>query len=400
MKPMSQFLSSKYENNNDNKNNLKLQKEYDQLLDSYIQNIDENNIKNILNEYKIKITEDNENAKAEIYEKGKLKKKLTFEIMNNINKDLLDEEDIFFIVKNMYDNFKLINRNKYDLEIEKTKLELKKIIDKIIFLCKIQKNNSEIDKKDNLEKIEHENIENTEKDKDDNKGDNENKDNKNNIININNKEEKNNLNIKDNFIEISQEEVDYLCKYMNNTIYQKYFLIKINNFRTLGIFGIPENIFNYMKQIFSEISKNLMGQKEQSIYDVDIAKLMIILSQTFYYKNNGKKVYIQKEIKSNNIFHQEEFWNQIIESSIKIELKKVLESSLKCGNIDNEKSVKERRNNVAFAQIIPNLGAMTGFGLNKDFIIKIISPFIDEYGVSDKENETIFNIIENNPISE
>ena len=48
---------------------------------------------------------------------------MTFEVMNNINKDLLDEEEIFFIVKNMYEKFKIINRNNYDLEIEEKKIK-------------------------------------------------------------------------------------------------------------------------------------------------------------------------------------------------------------------------------------------------------------------------------------
>jgi len=191
---------------------------------------------------------------------------------------------------------------------------------------------------------------------------------------------------------------------MNDKIYQNYFLLKINNFRTLGIFEIPENMFNFIKTIFDKISKYLIIEKSDEkkifIFDIDNAKLVIILSQTFYHMKNGKKEYIQKEIKNNKIFHLEEFWIQFIKSSIEIEIKNVLESSLKSGILENEKTIKDRRNNVAFAQIIPNLGTMSGFGLNKDEIKNIILPLIDEYEVSDDKKKIILDIIENNPIRE
>ena len=75
--------------------------------------------------------------------------------------------------------------------------------------------------------------------------------NENDIIVINNKEDNNNVN---NIEEkITKEEVEYICKLMNKKVYRKYFLIQINNFRTLGVFKIPLEIFNYIKQIFIEI---------------------------------------------------------------------------------------------------------------------------------------------------
>ena len=340
MEPMEKLIESKKDIDNGNESSIK--KKFDQILEGYVQKIENKDIENKLDEYKIKITENNEHIRTEIFEKGKLLRRISFEIMNNIDKDLLNEEDIFNIVKIMFNQFKLINQDNYNLKVEEKKLEINKIIEKLIIFADDLNNNKN-----------------------------------------NNK--------------ITKEEVDYLCKYMNDKIYQRYFLIKINNFRSLGVFSIPKEIYDYFIQIFTEISKHLVkeGKDNEKInIDVDNAKLLIILSRTFYCMEDGKKVYIQKKIINNEIYHLIEFWNQLIKYSIENEIKNVSENYLKTGNEDNEENIKERKNKIAFAQILPNIEAMNGFGFKKEEIIKTILPFFDEYEISDKNKQTILQIIE------
>jgi hypothetical protein len=236
----------------------------------------------------------------------------------------------------MFDKFILISQANYDLKIEGKKLELNKIIEKLT------------------------------------------------SFESKNKEKK-----------IKKEEVNYLCKYMNNKIYQKYFLMKINKFRESGIFSFPKEIFDYFVQIFTEISNNIFIDKKEDkiIIDVDISRLIIILSRTFFYMKDGKKEYIQNEINNNKIFHYIEFWKQLIKSSIENEIKNVSDNYLKIGNIDDEKSIKERNNNVVFAQVLPNLDAMNGFKVNKEDMKNIVLPFLEEYDISDKNKQTILDII-------
>jgi hypothetical protein len=92
---------------------------------------------------------------------------------------------------------------------------------------------------------------------------------------------------------------------MNECEYRKYFLIKINNFRTQGVYSIPLQIFNYLNQIFIEISKYLYNENKENnefILDIKISKLVIILSQTFYFMKDNTKVYLQKEINGKKLF--------------------------------------------------------------------------------------------------
>ena len=58
------------------------------------------------------------------------------------------------------------------------------------------------------------------------------------------------------------------------------FLQRINNFRTLGIFEIPEREYEIIGNIFKLILDCI--SKEKTEEDYSIIKLLIILSQTFY----------------------------------------------------------------------------------------------------------------------
>ena len=80
-----------------------------------------------------------------------LKKYGTFSFFNFMSKkeksnddyiSQLNKRDVYLIVKKLYKNFKMINRNKYDLKIEEEKINTKKITDKLLQMkkCKDKKN--------------------------------------------------------------------------------------------------------------------------------------------------------------------------------------------------------------------------------------------------------------------
>ena len=371
MEPMGQYLQPEEEISDTNTKESEKKKELDKILDSYTRKIEKKYIQSKLDEYKIQIIE-KKNNKTELFENENTLKEQSSEIKNNMNKALLTEEEIFYIAKNMFEKFKLINKNNYDLKIEEKKLELKKIINKLIAFGATKKNNLKIGSSNSNKEIPKLTM----------------KENK-NIINKKEKEK----------IVITKEEVDYLCGYMKDKVYQRYFLIKINNFRTLGNLETPKEIFVYLTQIFSEIANNLIEEKndiKEFLVNIEIAKLVIILSQTFYCVEDGKKKYIQKEIAKIKVFHLIEFWTQLLKYSIEYEFKNVTEVYLKIANKDDEKSIRERKNKIAFGKILPNLGAMRGFGLNEEEITKIILPFFDDYEISDENKQVILGVIQSN----
>ena len=406
--PMEQIMNPQNENNVDDE--IKIKKEFDQLLDGYIKKIDTKNIKSNLDIYNLKIIKTLDEKKLEeITEDGKIRKKNSFEIIN-INNDFFEEEDSYFVIKNMYDKFMLINKNMNVLETEGKKVEIKKIINKLTSYGQLKRKKSfadnddwnlmetqKIETKENKdEKIENENIKD-QKDENNNSNTSNIKADNNNTNNIKDNNDNKFIIIKNEEKEIKKQDIDYLISLMNDTFYQRYFLLKINNYRTLGVFEMPLDIYKYIKEIFSAILNNLIfikNEKDKNINDqIENAKLILILSQTFYINKDGEKIYIQKELKNEKIFQHYEFWQLIIKNAIDNEMKNL--QAFINNNIENEKSFKEKKQSIAFAQLLPYVDSMIGFGVNEETIKTIIAPFVDKYEMSEESKEIIFNLLNN-----
>ena len=376
--PMTKLIEETINSKQDEELEEKLKKDLTSLFDSYLNNIDEKNIKLKLDLYNVKVLENNnidinENLNINVDEKkvknNKVKKKEKKhektddknKFINNSNEILtLTEEEIYFIVNNMYQEYKLINRDKYDLDIEEKKLEIKRIIIKLLSYSE----------KNETNKIENKNNEIQSEDSSNN--------------------EKN---------EVTNEEIDYLCKEMEYEEYRKYFLIKINNFRAKGYLDMPNKIFNYLCKIFSEIAKHLISNEENNennfcIKDFICSRLVIILSQTFYTTKNEKKVFLSEEIKKEKVFQIPEFWKELINEMIIRECNSVFENKKELKIIDDENRTKKIKDEIYFAQIIPFIGSMTGFGISKEEIKNIMLFFIKEFGISEKNSKIILDTLD------
>ena len=367
LSPMNKFEDQ----NKDLESDLK--KDLNFLSNNFKKNIDENNIKLKLDEYNIKVLENNkikidkipEDKKEKEKHKKKDKKEKNEKIPNNINNNnstdeifILTDEEIYFIVQNMYQEYDLINKSKYDLKIEAKKLELKRLIMKLLkYGNKIKLLNKLKENKDPEIKRSENNSNNEQK-------------------------------------EITKEEIDYLCKEMSNEEFRKYFLKQINNFRALGNLEMPEKIFSYFVQIFSEISKHLftfekIEGKKGYINDFNSSKLIIILSQTFYIMKNKEKIYISEELKNIEVFHEPEFWKLIISSMIEKECKSLLENK----KLTDKNKIKNLKEEIYLAQIIPYIGSMKGFRLSKEEIKNIILDIIKDYDISEETSKNIIDVI-------
>ena len=412
--PMNQYMNFENEINFDKE--MKSKNEINELLNKYIKKIDEKEFKYHFTEYNLNVVENSFINQEKIREKKKKMKESkedSFEeiVIQHDYKNNLDEEGIFFVTKNMYEKFKLINKNNYNLTIEEKLLEIKKTFDKLTVYGFQKKKKSDLDNVEDDEESEEENeikgswnlIEEESDNIIDNNDDNNDKDNiiyKIQIEDINkviNKEKEK----KDKDKEITQEEIDNLLKSMNEKLNRKYLLLKLNNFRTLGVYEMPLKIFNYFKQIFCEISKYLYieinkenNDKKELKLDIEISNLVIILSQTFFCIKNDKKVYIQNELKDVKVFHEPDFWVTILKNSINKEFKKLGENSNEIENMKGKK-IKEKINQIAFAQILPNISGMVGFGLNKEEIKEIVVPLIKEYEISEENKKIITSYYEN-----
>ena len=390
--------------------------EFDKLLSNNIKAVDGNKYNIEPEKYQLNVIGIN---RIIIEEKNSQKQKvnddISFELTND-EKDLLEEEDIYYIAKKM-NNLKLINKEDYEINIEKEKLKLKEKINELTNYASYRNKHFNLSDK-NLTFTDNKKAKN----KINNNNDNNIDDKEFKIENYNLRKsakikQNNKINIIDDYIgnnfednlipedePISKEDINYICKDMKNKEYRFYFLTKINNFRTLGAFKMPLNVFNNIVQIFKEISKYLFslkeiqkeGKKKTEIkIDIELSKLVIILSQTFYIMKDEKKVYIQNELRSEKVFHYIEFWYNMIKINIEKEIEICTKNDKLIGKVDNEQSIIQRRNNIGFAQIIPQLSGMSGFGLKTEEIKKVVFPLLEEFNLSEENKETIIKIIDN-----
>ena len=249
--------------------------------------------------------------------------------------DFAQEEEIFMTIKKMMENFDLLEKNNYDLDIEEEKLRCKYLTLKILSFAPTNKLYSS-----QIPSITDEEV-----------------------------------------IEID----DMLKKKQNRVI----FLQKLSQFRTRGIFEIPEREYIILSRLFNKIVKMV-----ESDEDYDSAVNIIILSQTYYIMKDNKKEYLQNRIMNNELFKTKKFWETFIKYSIDKEIALSKKNDEKNGVlVENEKENEEKYSNIVFAQLVPINDNMIEFGLDINIVEEIILPIIEEYKISPELAEVITSVI-------
>ena len=301
---------------------------YINIIDSLIKNI----TKDInINGYKIKII----NNKA-IEDKNK---KLNLDKLDKIgyiiknNKIMLKDEDIYEIVKIMYGQFQFIDEKQYNLTEEQIKINVKNLTKKLLsFDTKLKGSKNE--------RIEP----------------------------------------------ISENEINLLYKYLDKSFYRLEFLKVLNLHRTKS-YEIPEREYEILKKIFLIIADKVQNEK-----DIACARLLLILSQTFYCKINDKDVYIQHYLKEHELFLNMEIWEKYLNESIEEEINRS-ERIEKKDNVKNEQKTKYKIKNILSSQLIPFCDNMLDFGMSAENIYKIIEPVMDKYEIKDDLKNVIDDLI-------
>ena len=335
------------------KNNTQLKAEhFNENLNSVLKKIDENFSEINFDIYKINTIKYNTKDENHLSENGK-------NLMQIIRKKKFDEKDIFYVAKKM-NNFEFVDKKEYILDIEKEKIKLLEKLNKLFRYA----NKNRVKK---------------------------------------NSENKSNSNSEDNLIDLNKNKVEepndedfnYICKLMKKKEYRDYLLTKLNNYRAEGSLEMPENVYNYFVKIFLEIMKYLVEEKEKdSVKELNIdytaTRYIFILSQTFYYKKDKEKIYLQNGIKNQKIFQSDEFWIKLLEYNIKQEMDKLASKSQK--KFDEKEKGKE----ICIMQILPYLSGFDGFGVSKEAMDKIINFFIKKYELNEESQKLIFEAIKIN----
>ena len=225
---------------------------------------------------------DNDNQKAFVkFEDG-------FEEMSYFEDDLT-----LLTVKEMFNNFELVNHNGLNLQVEEEKNESRKYTIKLISNMSQEPNKI-------LNEFDFINI-------DENSPFTEN--------------DKNNLK-------------KLLIKHHNRVI----FLHKLNDYRTCSLFELKEKEFLTLVEFFSFLID--ISRKEKDYHCVEMT---IILSKTYYKLEKDQKIYIQNLIKSNEFFKTKDLWEELLIYSVS---KEVIRSKKRDeNNIDNEDISSEKNSN-------------------------------------------------------
>ena len=188
-----------------------------------------------------------------------------------------------------------------------------------------------------------------------------------------------------NDINIEQKDIELIESFLKKHHCKIVFLQKLSKFRVKGNYYLNKKMFEIFSKFFNHILNDI---KEDD--DVFSAKNIIVLSQTYYTKENDKKIYLQEDVKNHDIFKNINFWEKLFNFFIEKETQKYQNS--KDINEINENNIEDNNNNyskIAYGQIMTICNNMIEFGLNKNDIYKVIEPKIKYY----KLDEDLINNI-------
>ena len=245
-----------------------------------------------------------------------------------INELALTEEDVYNIISSFYKyDFKMLNKSEYDLNIEKEKLKVSKLTDKLLTF----------DWENKKKEI------------------------------------------------ITDEEANQLYESINDSETLLKFFIKLNNYRTTGRYEATQRSFNILVNIFNKAQDFLINNRE-----VILEGLILILSQTYFIKKDGKKIYLQKAIKDHPLFKIKTFWINYLNDTIDEEIEKITKEENK--KISN-KEYQEKINELIFSKIVAFDSYMNDFGVKEEMIMNIINNIFDRYHIDEEHKNMILSLL-------
>ena len=176
---------------------------------------------------------------------------------------------------------------------------------------------------------------------------------------------------------IKEENENKLIEIINDDVGKQIFLNQLNKLRANGKYQKSEVFIKLIGKIF-----NLTLDLAEKTNDYSWARNCIILSETFYYLENDKKIYISNLINQNKWLKKINFWRGFIEFNLNGEIEKISNY--------NKQNLKDILLNV----LAPIINNMKCFGIDIRIIIKITDEFLDKYNYLDEEGvSTLFGIL-------
>ena len=286
--------------------------------------IEDNNIENNIN--------NKEKDKKEKNKHNNKNKAENQEEIYNVSELNLTEEDIYNIVSIIYSyDFTMLNKAEYNLNIEKEKIKVSNLAQKLLTF------------------------------------DGE-----------NNKNET-----------ITDEEAKNLYKLLKDRETLMKFFVMLNNYRTTGNFQTTKRAFDILVKIFNITQDFLLNNR-----DIILEGLILILSQTYYKIEDGEKIYIQRDIKDHPLFKREEFWKNYLNETVDEEIERMKKEDNNLDNdIFKEKNQGKISEHI-LSKIVPLASYMFDFGLNEDLIMNYVNNILEKYDIDGEGKALILSLLE------
>ena len=180
-----------------------------------------------------------------------------------------------------------------------------------------------------------------------------------------------------------------LIEYIKDERTHELFLIILSKLRTNNRFCREKPLI----ELLSNILVMILDQAQKT-NNFSAAKNCIILSQTFYYNDENepsKKVYIIEYIKKHPWLQSVDFWKDFILTMILREFQKLenmnTEEKINISKgINISEKVKNKIGEVLFSQLLPYIGNMNEFGVDKKYIIKLLEDINNRFNYMEETN--------------
>ena len=173
---------------------------------------------------------------------------------------------------------------------------------------------------------------------------------------------------------------------------QLYFLNKITKVSGTIKLGLPKDVFDYLDEIFSRISKSIYGNlDDMNNIKFQIVGKIIDLSNTFYYNDFPRRKHLIKNLRNMFVFRDYTFWRKYLEYLINEEIKKQTKKQIDKLTEEEEQNLKTKFAYIPMANIAL---IMREFKFDKNSLKHFMDEFIEKYKISEENKNYVYSCME------
>ena len=193
--------------------------------------------------------------------------------------------------------------------------------------------------------------------------------------------------------ETEEQKLENLKNYFGiRNVFRIAFVKYLNNKRSLGNLCINKKASKMLGNILFNLNEFVIKERDFSLF-----KIISFLSLTYYYTENGKKIYICNYLNSFPEFSNKQFWIDYLKAIIDEELinSKELSKHISDYSYSEIKNMKSKKLNICiYSNIFSLTKVMVDFKLKKEFIVEWLNIIVDNIlYIDDTQKKEIIRMI-------